>query len=355
MRLRLAPLVAGFVAAVVLAAAAVPVCAQPVPDYDFEWSMIGAPGNRAANAQEAPFFYLPPPLNPPGGFQVGAVNYEYRLSRTEVTTAQWFEFVQAYTPYYTGGVNDPAFTSLWIEATNFEPGQDPGYTMAPGTELFAAGVAWRYAARYVNWLHNDKSTEQWAFETGAYDTSTFTENTDGSFNDQLTHHADARFWIPTLDEWIKGMHFDPHKYGEGQEGYWMYPHRSDQPPIAGYPEEGGESLAGVPLFAGPELPVGAYSSVFSPWDLLDGSGSVTEWTEFAAPDSSRRIRVAEGNQSFGAGTLDRLDRFGGGPADFRLFGLRVASQVPSPSGFVFIALTVLVCVRKRREHVQAYH
>jgi len=329
-----------------------PPCArgQALPDYDFQWSTIGSPGNRAANAQEAPNFFLPPPLNPPGGRQVGAVNHDYRLSRTEVTTAQWFEFVQAYTPYYSGAVNDPAFTSLWINATDFEPGHDPGYQVSEGTENLAAPVSWRYAARYVNWLHNDKGTEQSAFETGAYDTSTFTQNLDGSFNDQLVHDPGAQFWLPTLDEWTKGMHYDPHRYGAGQEGYWLYPHGSDEPPIPGYPDQGGESLAGVPLGTGPILPVGSFPTVQSPWGLLDGSGGLTEWLEYTNPNGDRRTRGADGERDFNPdGDMSRLDRVTGGQAHFQLMGVRVASVVPSPSGLGPLTICCVVLVRRRPE------
>ena len=347
---RPAPLVAGCVSGAVLAAVAVPVRAQPVPDYDFQWSTIGSPGNRAANAEEAPAFYWPPPLNPPGGWQVGSVGYEFRMSRTEVTTAQWFEFVQAYTPYYTGLVNDPSFTSGYIRATNFEGG-DPGYVMNPGTEQFAAEVSWRFAARYVYLLSNGKDSAQWAFESGAYDTSTFTRNPDGSFNDQLTHSPGATFWLPTLDEWIKGMHFDPQRYGEGQEGYWYYPHSSDIQPIPGYPEDGGQTLSGVPPFMGPDLPVGSYPDVQSPWGLLDGTGGAGEWTEFTTGERSTRAWKGTGNFSGTGPLLDGLDFIQFTDQTHSRRGIRLASIVPAPTGLVVFTISSLIAFQLRRRRL----
>ena len=84
------------------------------------------------------------------------------------------------------------------------------------------GITWRTAAKFSNWLHNDKASSIAALQDGAYDTSTFTTNPNQTFNDQLTHHPVAKFWIPTLDEWIKAAHYDPNRYGPGEGGYWEY-------------------------------------------------------------------------------------------------------------------------------------
>jgi hypothetical protein len=57
-------------------------CAQTAPpDYDFSWATIGAPGNRAVTQEEGPRLF--PPYQP-APLSVGAVNYEYRLTTTEV-------------------------------------------------------------------------------------------------------------------------------------------------------------------------------------------------------------------------------------------------------------------------------
>lgn len=159
--------------------------AQPAPDYDFQWATITHAGNRPASVAEAPFLMeFPAP---------GRVDYEYRIARTEVTVAQWFEFVQAYAPYYTGARSASAFVGLSIVPTSTDPTQPAGYRILNGEENRPASMSWRYAARYVNWLHNDKRPEREAFEQGVYDTSTFTQNPDGSYNDQLTRSPGARF------------------------------------------------------------------------------------------------------------------------------------------------------------------
>src|SRR2546423_4156406 len=58
----------------------------PPPDYGIDFVTVGAPGNVAAS----PIDY--PDLGDP----FGAVDHDYRIARTELTVAQWFPFVQAY-------------------------------------------------------------------------------------------------------------------------------------------------------------------------------------------------------------------------------------------------------------------
>ncbi len=324
-----------------------PAQAQVPPDYGIEWRTIGAPGNRLPNEQESPLSYLIPGEQP-----YGSVSYEYRLSRTEVTTAQWFEFVTAYAPYYTGSSNDPRFTSYWISDVIGGPGDPVTYTMDPGTANIPAQMSWRFAARYCNWLHNNKASAQWAFETGAYDTSTFTQNPppDGSYNDQAAHSPDAKFWLPTRHEWNKGMYYDPAKNGGagGEGGYWMYPTMSDTPPTPGFPWDGGQTSADIGDLSAWTLPVGSYPNVQSPWGLLDGSGSAREWGEDGF--AGQPIRSLFGSGANTHPEQDRLDYTG-----FNLLsgisGIRLASTVPNPSGITGVVLVVCMTLwRKRRDN-----
>ena len=60
--------------------------AQPGPD-GFDWVTVGAPNNPAYNG--------PDPENLVTGR--GSVGYEYRMGRTEITTAQWMEYINTFT------------------------------------------------------------------------------------------------------------------------------------------------------------------------------------------------------------------------------------------------------------------
>lgn len=302
--------------------------AQPAPDYDFQWQTVGSPGNRAANAQEAPF------LIPPHG----SVDSSFRITRTELTVSQYFQFLTAYRPYITGSPADISITGFWIRWNG------SSYSMIPGSEHYAADMSWRMAARYCNWLENGKATARAAFESGAYDTSTFTQNSDGTLNDQISHTPGANFWIPTLDQWIKAVYYDPNRYGPGQDGYWRYPGSSDSVLTPGLPQDGGQTSAGIQGLLG--IDAGSYPEVQTPWGLLDASGGVTEWTE-TLHDVGPRSRWSGGSYTGDLSLLidDRIDfpNIGGAYT-----GLRVASVVPAPLTALPVVSGLLFLTRRRR-------
>ena len=327
--------------------------AQAPPNYGFEWATIGSPGNRNANASEAPNFF--PPLSTPA-LHFGGVRDRYRMAKTEVTVGQWLEFVQAYYPFHAdpvAGRVESAFTGYWIFARNRNLNQPPEFYMSQGSGQYPSNMSWRFAARYANWLHNGKVNEKWAFENGAYDTSTFTDNPDGTINDQRTRNPDAKFWIPSLDEWIKGMHFDPNKYGPGQEGYWYYPNSSDTLPVVGPPgQPGAESNAG-PAAGGTSIfyPVGSYPETTSPWGLLDGSGGLMEMTELQERWGSPWRAMAGSHRWTSSNVIqDRMDEFGAMTASSAgSAGFRIASAVPSPASFALLgAASVFLFSQRRR-------
>jgi len=304
------------------------------PDYGLNWVTIGDPGNRGVLPAEVPD--RPELANQ----NLGAVSYEFRLTQTEITVSQWFEFVLAYQPHYQGPSNDPGYIGFDIRRS--------GNTYAiSGDPTAPTSMSWEFAARYCNWLHNGKALTRDAFESGAYDTSTFTRNPDGTANHQLTRSEGALFWIPSLDEWTKGAHWDPAK-NNGDGGYWRYPGASDEQLIPGPPGSGGQTNGGDP--PGPAT-AGSYPDVNGPWGLLDTSGGVREWTEtqllFAT--GVRRTRGSSRGSPFFADN-DRLDAqdFAGGLSNPSA-GLRLASRVPSPGAFALSGpVLVLTLLRRQR-------
>ena len=318
--------------------------AGPVPDYDFQWATVGAAGNRPANIDEAPGFF--PPLSTPA-LHIGRVDYEFRIARTEVTVGQWFEFAEAFWPHWGGSYQDVALTGRWITPASNVPGQDPGFQIVQGAANRPADTSWIMAARYVNWLHNGKGTAASDFENGVYDISTVVQGPGGAWGGPETRAPDATFWLPSNDEWTKAMFYDPNKNGPGQEGYWRYPHTSDNAPISGLPWEGGETSAGEALDVfGPYLDVGSYPNSMSPWGLLDGSGSEREWAETAV-DGSRVIRGSRRAALF-HDVFDSVDYFGGSFPNAPVAGFRVASVVPAPSGFLSMGIVLLLAQPRGR-------
>ncbi len=343
---RTGALVTGVATAVAAASVA---CAQSVPNYDFQWATVGDLNNGGYDG--------PTPFGLKMLLGRGSVDYTYRISKLEVTTSQWMEFVNTYStrgdewrffgePTFWGAVVDPSY-------------QGPGRRYSLRTDVANAGMlpvvrmTWRDSAMFCNWLNNDKAPTLEAIANGAYDISTFGQNPDGTFTDQAVHNPDAKFWIPTLDEWMKAVRFDPNRMGEGQGGWWQYPNMSDEPPIPGRPEDGGTTSAGYTdleiAFGEWDIPLGAYADYMSAYGLWDTSGAGSEWIEDYI-NGQHRERIYLGSFASGEYVVEdhssvamssQPDSAG------TMIGFRIASQVPEPASAATFLFGCSLIRRKR--------
>jgi hypothetical protein len=301
---------------------------------DLDFVTVGAAGNRGTLPSERSLDYFP---NSP----VGQVDYEFRITRTPVVTSQWFEFVEAYKQFHQGPPNSLAFTSRWISRASTQ--NPPPYVYDPIAANYPVDVGFNYAARYCNWLHNNKVNEAWAFENGAYDMSLFYRNPDGSYEQQERRNPDARFWIPDMNEYYKAYYYDPNRFGVGQEGYWPHTGMSELPPIPGVTSNAG-------LFRW-DVSVGQFPSVTSPWGLLDTSGGLGEQSETLLY-GDQDIRQYIGATSWlGDSEVELWDALDTPLVGFSLVrtGFRVATIVPSPGSAVCVSIgAAWVSIRRRR-------
>jgi len=326
--------------------------AQPDPS-GIDFVTISAPGNApwAGNGT-------------PGDRAVGrgGVNYEYRIGRFEVTTSQWVEFFNAAYDRPDAALPHLIPPIFW-GATATSP-NNPGrqrWSVPAGNEMLPTGnISWRMAAMYCNWLHNGKSTDRSAFLNGAYDVSTFSY-ADIGFNDQLTHHPDARYWIPTWDEWLKAAHYDP------SVAQWRtYPNGTNTPLVYGPPgvlvngqptqANAGWDTIDFPGFNPHAVSLGAYTDVQSPWGLFDVAGGTMEWTEETGYISGiwPAFRAFDGSpwaSSAGLTIVDQIHHMGGDFPSLSTYdlGFRIASSVPSP-GFSALGMGLLIAWSTRRRN-----
>lgn len=250
----------------------VPALAQ---DYDFQWVTVGAPGNRSATAEEVLFGKNSLAYNR------GSVSYSYRITKSKLDVNQYLQFLSAYTPYYTGDVGDIRYVGYWGKVRTNDDGS---YEFFPrqGAGHYGARITWEMAARYVNWLQNDKRSDSaLCFEQGVYDTSTFYRDSNGVYHHQTDPSPGAKFWIPNLDEWIKAAYYDPQL-----EKYWTRPNSSDRNLIKGLPTSPDpltETIGDLLWQHDASRGLGAwnlrqYPATQSPWGLIDVSATVPDFT-----------------------------------------------------------------------------
>lgn len=220
----------------------------------------------------------------------GKVDYYFEIAKYQVTNAQYAEFLNAVSvhsdPHNLYNINMEKGLFGGIKRSK----KDSGYLYEPLEGYFdipVVYVSWFDAARFCNWLHFGKprkggsvlGTTEGNSEIGAYDTSLFSDKR--GIRRVKTHNPEAKYWIPTLNEWNKAAYFDPSKNGEG--GYWMYPTRSNTKPRSSAPPSDENSAnyydfkwaASEPYLT----PVGSYKYATSYYGTYDQGGNVWEWVE----------------------------------------------------------------------------
>jgi sulfatase modifying factor 1 len=177
---------------------------------------VGDPGNAATTVD---------------GTDYGAVAQTYRITKTEITIAQYTTFLNAIARR-SDGAQGSVVESLYDSRMATDPHVAGISRAGSGTEAVPytytaigdpskpiAYVSWFNAARFANWLHNG-ATQTADTETGAYTLS-------GALSGIITKNPTASWWIPSEDEWWKAAYYK----GNGvNAGYWRYPTQSDSFP-----------------------------------------------------------------------------------------------------------------------------
>ncbi|MCC7349473.1 MAG: SUMF1/EgtB/PvdO family nonheme iron enzyme [Phycisphaerales bacterium] len=316
----------------------------------FNWATVGNPGNAADTAT---------------GSLYGSVDHTYQISKTEVTNAQYVEFLNAVDPsganthsLYNGYMSDYPGYVAYTGGINYTAGNAAGakYTVKAGEgNQPVIWVSWNDAARFTNWLSNGQGSG--GTESGVYDmTQSFPSRAAG-----------AQVFLPTEDEWYKAAYYDP-TLNSGSGGYYTYATLSNTAPISQAPAggsnsanyinndgvangiNGGYAVTGSTSFNSSQdylTDVGAYTGSTSYYGTFDQNGNVWEWNETLISGSSRGMRG--GSWSNGLGYLAASYRLDYAPAtETANSGFRMAS-VPEPgSCVVLLSMAGMALMRRRR-------
>ncbi len=276
----------------------------------------------------------------------GSVDYAYSISRTEVTVSHYTHLLNSVAKTDLYGLFSTSMSDAIMRAGSsgeYSYSVNAGWENRPITY-----VTWTSAARFTNWLHNGQPIGLQSISTteyGAYDMSVPNplENT--------SRENDARWALPTNEEWIKAGYYDPTKDGIG--GFWQYPTRNDSPPTAEAPPGGVNSTNYTRATAG-TVDVGSYPDSIGYYGTLDQVGNVWELMEDifnpgSAHDPIQRTRRGDsftgwfGSGSIGhsVGTGNNTPNSGDSDTGFRVV------QIPEPSSLILLSLGAVILSRRK--------
>ncbi len=266
----------------------------------------------------------------------GSVADAYRIGTTEVTNAQYVEFLNAKAAsdplaLYHSDMDDIA---LYGGITRSGSSGSYSYATIAGRGAMPVNyVSWYDSIRFANWLNNGQGTGD--TETGAYTLLGGTPTPSNGLS--ITRNAGATWFLPSEDEWYKAAYYDP-----SGSSYFDYPTSSNTAPIAEAPPGGGNS-ANYANVVGDLTDVGAYTASDSPYGTFDQGGNLWEWNEALIGGSFRGLRggwwfdVSSNLLASGTRSFDDPD---GSFSGVKTKGFRVAT-VPEPSTAV---LAIVGCV-----------
>jgi len=280
------------------------------------------------NQFEIDFVRIDQPDNPPdeNPNPAGAVPYSYRIGKHEISE-QMIDKANA-----LGGLGITKDTR--------------------GPNMPATSITWYEAARFVNWLNTSTGSAP-AYKFNVLGNFQLWQPDDPGYDStNLYRNRNARYFLPSLDEWHKAAYYDP-----VAGHYWDYPTGSDDIPD-------GINFVGDPNFDA-VFNDGAFNAepneitnvgLLSPYGTAGQAGNVREWVETAF-DLGNNVpaeqRSARGGSWGGIYTLFNATNtlVGLTPAfDGDFVGLRVASAIPEPCSILLlgIGLPVMWVLDQRR-------
>jgi len=280
------------------------------------WVTVGNPGNVADTRYASPGY-------------CGAVSYAYNIGKYEVTAGQYTAFLNKVAATDTYGLYN---TGMWSDTYGCKiqrSGSSGSYTYSVASDWANRPVnyvSFWDSCRFANWLTNGQPTGAQGAgttERGAYTLDGY----NGDDGRTIQRNANAKYVIPTEDEWYKAAYY---KGGSTNAGYWDYPTSSDTAPGQDMADASGNNANyptapnAYPIDSGKYTTVaGEFQNSDSPYGTFDQGGNVWEWNE-AIPyqDATYAYRGLRGGSFHGTGGCGGDDQalhaagFGGAPPTY---------------------------------------
>lgn len=195
--------------------------AFPDPEIDYRWRDSGPVRYVTIHGLDNP-----PDADHFGTGARGQVKHLYRICYRKVGQGEYTIFLNAVAQSDPHGLYHDAMDII-------RSGTDGAYTYDVSGRVAhhpVRHVSWFDALRYCNWLHHGKPkgpSSPHTTEAGPYDLSRAPE--------EIARAADAKFFLPTIDEWYKAAYYDPEKRSyhlfplpdqQGIDGTWFHANRS---------------------------------------------------------------------------------------------------------------------------------
>jgi formylglycine-generating enzyme required for sulfatase activity len=222
-----------------------------------------------------------------GEYYFGDVSYDYQIGKYETTNAQYAAFLNSVAKtdthgLYNANMGNSSYNSRGGIVRTGTSGSYV-YTAIAGRENMPVNwVSWKSVARFANWMNNGMQNNASTTEYGAYD------NVD---SEPVSHNANAKFWIPTANEWYKAAYY---RGGGIDAGYYTYSTEKDWAPVGGlnptsYPASNRVNFNannydfGQGYDNGDFVTVGYYLLTANTYGTFDMGGNAFEWNEEIPP------------------------------------------------------------------------